>query len=73
VDRYLLCAFFGIRSLVVATPHSAALHKATTGEREYFVKSRDLKARMVEVDGGFVVRAGSEAALQTSKLLHCHG
>ncbi|RYH65415.1 MAG: GIY-YIG nuclease family protein [Alcaligenaceae bacterium] len=63
----LILPVVGIRSLVVAAPHSAAPHKAAIGEREYLIKSKDLKARMIEVDGGFVVRAGSEAAFETSK------
>jgi hypothetical protein len=63
----LILPVVGVRSLVVATPHSVTLHQPTVGEHEYFVKSKELKARMFEADGGFVVRAGSEAALVTSK------
>jgi hypothetical protein len=63
----LILPVVGVRSLIVATPHSAIPHRPEIGEREYFIKSKELKARMVEVDGGFVVRAGSEAALNTSK------
>ncbi|MEC9364591.1 MAG: GIY-YIG nuclease family protein [Pseudomonadota bacterium] len=63
----LILPVVGVRSLIVAAPHSAVPHMATKGEREYLIRSKELKARMVEIDGGFVVRAGSEAALKTSK------
>ncbi|MBE0615083.1 MAG: GIY-YIG nuclease family protein [Burkholderiales bacterium] len=63
----LILPVVGVRSLVVATPHSVTPRQPNVGEREYIVKSKELKARMFESDRGFVVRAGSEAALATSK------
>jgi hypothetical protein len=63
----LILPVVGIRSLVIAAPHSVSHIPPSIGALEYVVKSTELKARMVEVDGGFVVRAGSEAAVVTSK------
>ena len=63
----LILPLVGIRSLVVATPHSGILIPPTAGLREYSIKSNELNATMVESDDGFVVRAGSEAASTTSK------
>jgi hypothetical protein len=63
----LILPLVGVRSLIVATPHSVHLLNATAGQREYTVKSKEIKATMVESDDGFVVRGGSEAALTTSK------
>lgn len=63
----LILPVVGIRSLVALAPHSPASFKQTIGQREFKVKSRELSATMVEVDGAFVVRAGSEASLSTSK------
>ena len=63
----LILPVVGVRSLGVAAPHSINSRQPTAGEREYLIKSKELKSRMVEVDGGFVVRAGSEAVLTTSK------
>ena len=63
----LILPLVGVRSLIVATPHSAAVLRPTRGQKEYNIKSKELKATMVESDGGFVVRAGSQAAVKTSK------
>ncbi|MDX5446635.1 MAG: GIY-YIG nuclease family protein [Zoogloeaceae bacterium] len=63
----LILPLVGIRALVVAAPHSTASVSAPVGAREYLIKSKEYKAKMVEGDDGFVVRAGSEAALTTSK------
>lgn len=63
----LILPLVGVRSLVVAAPHSVVSHEPTAGEQEYLIKSTQLKARMVEVEDGFLVRSGSEAALNTSK------
>lgn len=63
----LILPVVGVRSLVVATPHSVSAHQSSPDQNEYQVKSTQLKARMVEVDEGFLVRVGSEAALTTSK------
>jgi len=63
----LILPVVGIRSLVVAAPHSGIPIPPTIGLREYSIKSKELKATMVESDKGFVVRTGSEAALNTSK------
>lgn len=63
----LILPLVGVRSLVVATPHSVVPLQPAAGQREYTVKSKELKATMVESDAGFVVRAGSQAALRTSK------
>lgn len=63
----LILPVVGIRSLVPAASHSRVPLKPSPLQLEYRVKSRDLTASMVEVDGAFVVRAGSEASLTTSK------
>lgn len=65
----LILPVVGIRSLVVAAPHSVSRIPRTIGAPEYVIKSKELKARMAELDGGFVVLAGSEAALATSKTI----
>lgn len=63
----LILPVVGIRSLVTAAPHSSAPLKPTPGQREFRVRSRELTATMVEIDGAFVVRAGWEASLKTSR------
>lgn len=63
----LILPVVGVRSLVVAAPHSVSTHQSSSEQTEYLIKSMQFKARMVEVDEGFLVRAGSEAALSTSK------
>lgn len=63
----LILPVVGIRSLVPAAPHSRLSVKATPQQFEYKIKSRELTATMFEVDGAFVVRAGSQASLTTSK------
>jgi hypothetical protein len=63
----LILPLVGIRSLVPATPHSSVPLTPSSDQREFRIKSKDLKATMVEVDGSFVVRAGSEASQTTSK------
>lgn len=63
----LILPVVGIRSLVPAAPHSHLLIESAPQQLEYRIKSRDLTATMVEVDGAFIVRAGSQASLTTSK------
>lgn len=63
----LILPVVGIHALVSATQHSPVPLKHAPGQREFKVKSTTLKATMVEVDGAFVVRAGSEASVATSK------
>lgn len=63
----LILPVVGVHALVSAAPHSSAPLKRVAGQREFKIKSAALSATMVEVDGAFVVRAGSEASLSTSK------
>jgi hypothetical protein len=64
----LILPTVGMNSLVVAAPHhSAAAQPQSAGEEEFKIKSKSLNATMVETDGGFVVKAGSQASLSTSK------
>jgi hypothetical protein len=63
----LILPLVGVRSLIAAAPHSRITVQPTVGQLEYSVKSKDLKATMIESDAGFLVRAGSQASLETSK------
>lgn len=63
----LILPVVGIHALVTAAPHSSVPLMHTAGQREFKIKSSTLSARMVEIDGAFVVLAGSEANLATSK------
>lgn len=63
----LILPVVGIRSLVPAAPHSPVPLLRQPGQREFKVKSKKLSATMVEIDGAFVVRAGSEASRSTAK------
>ena len=65
----LILRVVGIRALLTAAPHSRIPAVKFTGERIYSIKSRDIKASMVELEDGFVVRTGSEANMETSKSL----
>jgi hypothetical protein len=48
--------------------HLAAISLPQSGDDAlYKIKSKKLEASMVETDGGFVVKAGSQAGLKTSK------
>lgn len=63
----LILPVVGIHALVPAAPHSAPPINHAPGQREFKIKSSTLSASMVEIDGAFIVRAGSEASLTTSK------
>jgi hypothetical protein len=64
----LILPTVGMNSLVVAAPHLAATSLPQSGDDAlYKIKSKKLEASMVETDGGFVVKAGSQASLKTSK------
>lgn len=62
----LILPVVGVNALVSAAPHSSTPLKQVAGQREFKVKSTTLIATMVEVDGAFVVRAGSQANRSTS-------
>lgn len=62
----LILPVVGVHALVSAAPHSSTPLKQFTGQREFKIKSTTLSATMVELDGAFLVRAGSEANLNTS-------
>jgi hypothetical protein len=59
----------GIRALVEAVPRSRDLPSHKNGQRQYKIKSPGLTATMVELDGGFVVSAKSQANATTSPSL----
>jgi hypothetical protein len=63
----LILPLLGLRSLVVAAPHSKRSVVARIDRREYSIRSKELKATMFESDEGFVVLAGSEASKTTVK------
>jgi len=64
----LILPTVGMNSLVVAAPHVApGAQPEITGDAPYKIKSKTLEATMIETEGGFVVKAGSQASLKTSK------
>lgn len=63
----LILPTVGVNSLVVAAPHLAASVQQPSENENYKIKSKSLDATMVETDGGFVVKAGSQASAKTSK------
>lgn len=65
----LILPTVGVNSLVVAAPHNIATDSQpqNTGGTLYKIKSKSLDATMIETDGGFVVKSGSQASLKTSK------
>jgi hypothetical protein len=63
----LILPLVGIRSLVSAVPHSSVPLQRAPGQLEFRIKSQKFAATMVEINGAFIVRAGSEASLNTSK------
>lgn len=63
----LILPAVGMNSLVIAVPHITSSKVPAAGEPIYKIKSKSLEATMVETDGGFVVKAGSQASVKTSK------
>lgn len=63
----LILPAVGLASLVVAAPHAVSEAAPKPGEMIYKIKSKTLDATMVESPDGFVVKAGSQANLETSK------
>jgi predicted GIY-YIG superfamily endonuclease len=67
----LILPTVGMNALVVAAPHNATPTPTalpSIGDR-YKIKSKNLVATMIETEGGFVVKAGSQASTTTSKSL----
>lgn len=65
----LILPTVGMNALVVAAPHLSAPLGLNARSARYKIKSKSLDATMVETDGGFVVKAGSQASLKTSKTI----
>lgn len=65
----LILPTVGMNALVVAAPHQIASKPARSAVDRYKLKSKRLDATMIETDGGFVVTAGSQAAMKTSQSL----
>lgn len=65
----LILPTVGMNALVVAAPHQIASTPARSAVDRYKIKSKRLDATMIETDGGFVVTAGSQAAMKTSRSL----
>jgi hypothetical protein len=63
----LILPTVGMNTLVVAAPHSTTEAQSAVGETAYKVKSKTIDATMIETSTGFVVKAGSQASLTTSK------
>lgn len=64
----LILPLVGIRALVEAAPHAPASLRAEPSDAPTFkIRSKELSATLVETSSGFIVRAGSEASLETSK------
>ncbi|QDT21916.1 GIY-YIG nuclease family protein [Gimesia chilikensis] len=62
----LILPTVGLNSLVVAAPHSVQSVSTEDNDPTYRIKSKSLNATMVETDGAFVVKAGSQANISTS-------
>lgn len=63
----LILPTVGMTSLVVAAPHTATQGAIPAKGSTYKVKSKSLSATMVETDGAFVIKAGSQASAKTSQ------
>jgi hypothetical protein len=63
----LILPTVGMGTLVNSAPHSNLPGIAMIGEKQFRIRSKDLLATMIELDGAFVVRAGSYASATTSK------
>ena len=57
----LILTTVGMNLLVDAAPRAAKAIKPPASEGTYTIKSKTLKATMVEIGGGFIVKAGSQA------------
>jgi hypothetical protein len=66
---HLILPTVGIKTLVTAAPHSKSEALVTVDQKLFNIKSQSLSATMIELDGAFVVRAGSEFSQMTSKSL----
>ncbi|MGP4844220.1 GIY-YIG nuclease family protein [Marinobacter sp. 1Y8] len=65
----LILPTVGMNALVVAAPHQVAPTTPHSFDDSYRIKSKKFDATMIETDGGFVVTAGSQAAISASKSL----
>jgi len=65
----LILPTVGMNALVVAAPHQITSTTPRSIDDRYKIKSKKFDATMIETDGGFVVTAGSQAAINTSKSL----
>jgi hypothetical protein len=66
----LILPTVGMNSLVVAVPHHATPTPSLYNIGDsYKIKSKKFDATMIETDGGFVVKAGSQASTTASKSL----
>lgn len=66
---HLILPTVGLKTLVNAAPHSKSQNLIVADQKLFRIKSQSLSATMVELDGAFVVRAGSEVSQNTSKSL----
>jgi hypothetical protein len=63
----LILPTVGMRSLVEVAPHELPQAAVSPVAEVYKVKSTSIDATMVETDGAFVIKAGSQASAKTSK------
>lgn len=65
----LILPTVGMHALVVAAPHPTKTTTPFSIDDSYRIKSKTLNATMIETDGGFVVKAKSQASSTTSPSL----
>jgi hypothetical protein len=62
----LILPIVGMKVLIPAALHSRAFPVKSSGQSEYRICSRELRANMIESSEGFVVLTGSQASAKTS-------
>lgn len=65
----LILPTVGMNALVVAAPHQVGVTPVVSVGDCYKIRSKGLDATMIETEGGFVVKAGSQANINASKSL----
>ena len=62
----LILPAVGLNTLVEATPHISLPVQPIDNKTTYYIKSKLIKATMIETDEGFIVKAGFQASIKTS-------
>lgn len=63
---HLILPTVGLNTLVEATPHINIPIQPIDNQVTYYIKSKLIKATMIETDKGFIVKAGSQASIKIS-------